>query len=104
MRNALLCLVLAVIGLIVCGNASIAIAAEEGEHQATQHEAGVAAQPKSCEMMCCKHMPAMCRSWPCHGERPELCLAWGLVGGALLVWLICNILLAGWIFTDIRKQ
>jgi hypothetical protein len=64
----------------------------------------VAAQPKTCEMMCCKDMPGMCRRWSCHEARPEFCCAVGLVSAALLVWLICNILLAAWIFTDIRKQ
>jgi hypothetical protein len=105
MRNTLLCSVLAVSGLLVCWNAPVAIATDkEAEHQATQHEVGVAAPPQSCEMMGCKHMPAMCGSPSCHGGRPELCCALGLVGAALLVWLICNILLAAWIFTDIRKQ
>jgi hypothetical protein len=98
MRNTALwlSLTLAAVGLVACWNAPVALAAEkEEEHQGARQEAGVAAQPKSCEMM-----PAMCRSWPRH----RACCAWALVGAALLVWLTCNILLAGWIFTDIRKQ
>jgi len=107
MRNTALSLslALAAVGLVACWNAPVALAAEEEkEHQAVRQEMGVAAQPVSCEMMCCKHGPAMCGSWSCHRARPEHCCAWGLVGAALLVWLTCNILLAGWIFTDIRKQ
>jgi hypothetical protein len=107
MRSTVLCLslVVAAVGLVAWSNAPVALAAEEEkEHQGARQEAGVAAQPASGEMMCCKHGPAMCKSWSCHGAKREHCCAWGLVGAVLLVWLICNILLAGWIFTDIRKQ
>ena len=97
MRNTALrlSLVLAVVGLVTGWNAPVALAAEEEkEHLAARQEAGVAAQPTSADMMCCKR-------WPSHREKPGLCC---LVGAVLLVWLVCNILLAGWIYTDIRKQ
>ena len=96
MRNTALwlSLTLSAVGLVACWNAPVALAAEEQkERPVVRQEASVAAQPMSCEMMSCKH-------WASH-RRSGLCCA---VGAVLLVWLTCNILLAGWIYTDIRKQ
>ena len=41
MRSTVLCVALAVVGWMVCGNSRVAFAQEGTEHQATQHEAGM---------------------------------------------------------------
>jgi hypothetical protein len=107
MRNTALCLslVAAAVGLVLCWNAPVARAAEEEqEHQAALQGAPVAGQHAPCDMMCCKNMPRMCGAWSHHWSREGHCIALGLVGGALAIRLICNVLLASWIYTDIRKQ
>jgi len=103
MRNALLCSALAVIGLLVCWNASIAIAAEgTAEPQATQHE-GMAMQPPPPSDMAGRHEHQMRMLWPGDRAKGEFWCALGLLKAALLVLFACHILLAAWIFTDIRK-
>jgi len=103
MRNALLCSVLAVIGLLVCWNASIAIAAEgAAEHQATQHE-GMAMQPPPPPDMAGGHEHAMRMLWPSDRAKGVFWCALGLLKVALLVLFACHILLAAWIYSDIRK-
>ena len=102
MRNALLCSVLAVIGLLVCWNAQIAIAAEEAsEPQAIQHE-GMAMQPPPPDMAG-RHEHPMRMLWPGDRARREFWCAVGLLKAALLVLFACHILLAAWIYSDIRK-
>ena len=102
MRNALLCSAFAVIGLLVCWNAPIAIAAEEAaEHQATQHQ-GPAPQPPPGDIQG-MHEHAMRMLWPGDRAKGEFWCALGLLKGALLVLFACHILLASWIYTDIRK-
>jgi hypothetical protein len=102
MRNALLCLALAVIGLLVCWNAPIAIAAEEAGPQATQHE-GMAMQPPPPPDMAGRHEHVMRMLWPGDRAKGEFWCALGLLKVALLVLFACHILLAAWIYSDIRK-
>jgi hypothetical protein len=98
MRNSTswLCLTLAVIGLTLCVNAPTVFAAEEREGQPPQRQAGVATptqQPETTGM----RSPRMWRCGLAHrcGFRLLKC--------ALLVLFVCHILLAAWIFMDIRK-
>jgi hypothetical protein len=50
-----------------------------------------------------KPMPVVRVLWPGNDEKAEIRCILGIFRGLLIVWLICNILLASWIFTDIRK-
>jgi len=101
MRNGLLCSALALIGLLACWNVSIAIAGEgAAEHQATQNE-GMAMQPPPPPDIMGGHEMRML--WPSERAKGVFWCALGLVKGALLVLFACHILLAAWIYSDIRK-
>lgn len=101
MRNGLLCSALALIGLLACWNVSIAIAAEgAAEHQATQNE-GMAMQPPPPPDMMGGHEMRML--WPSERAKGVFWCALGLLKVALLVLITCHILLAAWIYSDIRK-
>jgi len=103
MRNTLLCSVLAVTGLLVCWNAPVAIAAnEEAEHQATQHEEGMTSPLQHSETAG-RPMPVVRVLWPGNDMKAEIRCVVGIVRTIVVVWAVCNVLLAAWIFTDIRK-
>ncbi|HVM62360.1 MAG TPA: hypothetical protein VMV72_15985 [Verrucomicrobiae bacterium] len=103
MRNALLSSVLAVIGLMVCWNAPIAIAADEGtDQQAAHHEAGLVPPGQPPDVVV-KPVPVVRVLWPGIDMKQEIRCVLGVLKGVLLVWAVCNILLASWIYTDIRK-
>ena len=105
MRNAMswLCLVLAVVGLMLCGNPSVALAAEEeGEHQAVQHEEGMT-PPLQHPEVAGKPMPMGRVHWPGNEMKAEIRCIVAIFRTLVLVWLVCNVLLASWIYTDIRK-
>ena len=102
MRSTVLCLALAVVGWMVCGNSRVAFAQEGTEHQAAQHEEGLTPPPPHPEVAG-KPMP-MARLWPRDQVRAEIRCVVGIIRAFVAVWLICNVLLAAWIFTDIRKQ
>jgi hypothetical protein len=72
------------------------------ERQATQHEEGLTPPPPHPEVAG-KPMP-MARLWPRDQVRAEIRCVVGIIRAFVLVWLVCNVLLAAWIFTDIRKQ
>jgi hypothetical protein len=96
MRNSALYLALAVIGFTLCVNTITALAADEQAGQTAQRLPAVATpsqQPGAMDMQA----PRMWRCDPHHrcGFRLLKC--------ALLVLLVCHVLLAAWIFTDIRK-
>ncbi len=101
MKSTALCMVLAVVGWMVCGNSRVAFAQEGADHQATQHEEGLTPPPHP--DMAGKPMP-MVRPWQRDQVRREIRCVVGIIRAFVLVWLVCNILLAAWIFTDIRKQ
>jgi hypothetical protein len=103
MRNALLGLVLAIIGLMVCGIAPVAVAADkEAEHQATQNEGGLV-PPLQHPETAAKPMPVVRVLWPGTDMKAEIRCVFGLLKGALVLWAVCNVLLAAWVYTDIRK-
>lgn len=102
MRSAMSYVVVAVVGLMVCGKTPVALAAEEeAEHQATRHEEVMTAPSHHPEMM--EQRGPVRVLWPGNRAKAEVWCAVGLLKGALLVWLVCNVLLAAWVFTDIRK-
>ena len=103
MRSTMLCLCLAlgVVGWMVCGNSRVAFAQEGTDHQATQHEEGLTPPPHP--DVAGKPMP-MARLWQANQVRREIRCVVGIIRAIVVVWLICNVLLAAWIFTDIRKQ
>ena len=70
MRSTVLCLALAVVGWMVCGNSRVAFAQEGTEHQASQHEEGMASPLQHPEMAPGKPMPMVRVLWP--GERHEV--------------------------------
>ena len=103
MKSTVLCLALAVVGWMVCGNSSIALADEEaGEHQASQHEKGMTPSFQHPEAAC-KPMPMGRVLCPANETKPEIRCVVGIIRMFVVVWLLCNVLLASWIFTDIRK-
>ena len=102
MRSTVFCLVLAVVGWIVCGNSRVAFAQEGTDHQAVQHEEGLTPPPPHPEVAG-KPMPVV-RLWQTNQVRAEIRCVVGIIRAFVLVWLVCNVLLAAWIFTDIRKQ
>ena len=101
MKSTVLCLALAVVGWMVFGNSRVAFAQEGTQRPATQHEEGLTPPPHP--DMAGKPMP-MTRPWAENQLRREIRCVVGIVRAGVVVWLICNILLAAWIFTDIRKQ
>ena len=96
MRNSTLwlCLSLAAIGLTLCVNAPTVSAIDEREGQPSQRQAGMAVPTQQPEAT------AMCapRMWRC--PLAHRCI----LRCVLLVLFVCHILLAAWIYTDIRKQ
>jgi hypothetical protein len=102
MRNALLYSILAVIGLLVCWNAPVAIAAEEAEHQATQQEERMVPPLQNPETAG-KPTPIVRVLWPGNEVKAQIRCVVAIFRTAVLVWLVCNVLLASWIFMDIRK-
>jgi hypothetical protein len=94
MRNALLCSVFVVTGLLMSLNVPNAIPADEGQTPAGQHEQMTPPVQHDGDG---KPLP-MCG---CCGPHARCVL--GVLKFVLLVWLVCNILLASWIFADIRK-
>jgi hypothetical protein len=101
MRSTMLCLVLAVVGWMVCGNSRVAFAQEETEHQATQHDEGMTPPPQHPEA----GKPILMRRVPWEGDKlsAEIRCVVGIIRMFVVVWLVCNVLLAAWIYTDIRK-
>lgn len=100
MKSTVLCLALAVVGWMVFGNSRIAFAQEGSEHQATQQD-GMTPPPPHPDAG--RPMPMR---GPWQGNKPgaELRCLMGIVRAFVVVWLVCNVLLASWIFTDIRKS
>jgi hypothetical protein len=41
--------------------------------------------------------------WPGADTKSEIRCVLGIFRAILVVWVVCNVLLASWIFTDIRK-
>jgi hypothetical protein len=101
MKSTVFCLALAVVGWMVFGNSRVVFAQEGTGHQATQHEEGLTPPPHP--DVAGKPMP-MARPWQRDQVRREIRCLVGIIRAFVLVWLVCNILLAAWIFTDIRKQ
>ena len=102
MRSTVLCLALAVVGWMVCGNSRVAFAQEGTEHQATQHEEGLTPP--------LQHPEAEGRLMPMGRELrrgdemgAKIRCVVAIFRTLVVVWLVCNVLLASWIFTDIRK-
>ena len=100
MKSTVLCLALAVVGWMVLGNLRVAFADEGTEHQAAQHEDGItpAQHPEAG-----KPMPGR-GPWAGHKPGSELRCIVGIVRAVVVVCLLCNVLLAAWIFSDIRKS
>ena len=105
MKSTVVCLslALAVVGWMLCGNSRVVFAQEGMEHQAAQHEEGMT-PPLQHPDAAGKPMPMGRRPWPANQMRSEIRCLVGIVRTFVLVWLVCNVLLAAWIFTDIRKQ
>ncbi len=102
MRNTVLCVALAVVGWMVCGNSRVAFAQEGTEHQATQHDEGTP-PPFQHPDGTGRPMPIVRVLWPGNDTKSEIRCVVGIFRALLVVWMICNVLLASWIFTDIRK-
>jgi hypothetical protein len=102
MRSTVLCVALAVVGWMVCGSSRVAFAQEATEHQATQHEEGMAS-PLLHPEAAGKPAPVVRVLWPGADTKSEIRCVVGIFLAILVVWLVCNVLLASWIFTDIRK-
>ena len=99
MKSTVFCLALAVVGWMVLGTSRIAFAQDGSEHQATQHEEGMT--PPSQHPEAGKPMRG---PWQPDKRGTELRCVVGIVRVIVLAWLVCNVLLATWIFTDIRKS
>jgi len=102
MRSTVLCLALAVVGWMVCGNSRVAFAQEGTEHQATQHEEGLTS-PLQHPEAAGRSMPIVRVLWPGNDVKAEIRCVLGIFRTILVVWVVCNVLLASWIFTDIRR-
>ena len=102
MKSTVFCLALAVVGWMVFGNSRVAFAQEGTEHQAIQHGDGMT-PPLQHPDAAGKPMP-MRGPWAGNKMGAELRCVVGIVRTFVVVWLVCNVLLAAWIFTDIRKQ
>jgi len=50
-----------------------------------------------------KPMPMGRVPWPQNEMRAKLRCIVGIIRTIVVVWLVCNVLLDAWIFTDIRK-
>jgi hypothetical protein len=101
MKSTVLCLALAVVGWMVFGNSRVVFAQEGTEHQATQHENGLTPPPQHPDAG--RPIP-MRGPWAGNKMGAELRCVVGIIRTLVVVWLVCNVLLAAWIFTDIRKQ
>jgi hypothetical protein len=88
---------------MLCGNSRVAFAQEGTEHQVIQHDEGMA-PPLQHPDAAGKPMPMGRVLWPGNQVRAEIRCVVGIIRAIVLVWLVCNVLLAAWIFTDIRKQ
>jgi hypothetical protein len=102
MRSTVLCLALAVVGWLVCGSSRVAFAEEGTEHQATQHDGGMP-PPFLHPPVAGAPMPEVRVLWPGDEVKAQIRGILRIFRAILLVWLACNVLLASWIFTDIRK-
>lgn len=102
MRSTVLCVALAVVGWMVCGSSRVAFAQEGTEHPATQHEEGMTS-PLQHPDGPGRPMPVVRVLWPGADTKSEIRCVLGIFRAILVVWLVCNVLLASWIFTDIRK-
>jgi len=102
MRSTVLCLALAVGGWMVCGSSRVAFAQEATEHQATQHDEGMPPALQHPEPAG-RPMPVVRVLWPGTDMKSEIRCVLGVFRAILVVWMVCNVLLASWIFTDIRK-
>lgn len=102
MRSTTLCLALAVVGWMMCGNSRVAFAQEGTEHQATQPEAGMTS-PLQHPEAAATPLPMVRVLWPGNEQKAQIRCVVRIFQALLLVWLVCNVLLAAWIFTDIRK-
>ena len=86
---------------MVYGNSRLALAEEGSEHQATQREDGMPPPPQHPDAG--RPMPMGRKPWLGKPGAELRCLV-GIVRAIVMVWLVCNVLLASWIFTDIRKS
>jgi hypothetical protein len=102
MRSTVLCLALAVVGWMVFGNSRAAFAQEGTGHQATQHQEGVATPLQQPEVAGTP-TPIVRVLWPGNDTKAQIRCVVAISRTMVLVWLICNVLLASWIYTDIRK-
>jgi hypothetical protein len=102
MRSMALCLALAIAGWLMLGNSRIVSAQDGTEHRATQHEEGMTPALQHPDAAG-KLMPMGRMPWPDKEKRSEIRCVVGILRVIVLVWLVCNVLLAAWIFTDIRK-
>jgi hypothetical protein len=103
MRSAVLCLAVALVGWMVCGNSRVAFAQEGPGHQATQHEESMASPLQHPEMAPDKAVPVVRVLWPGNDVKGQIRCVMGIFRSLLVLWLVCNVLLASWVFTDIRK-
>ncbi len=103
MRSTVLCLAVAVVGWMVCGSSRVAFAQEATEHQATQHDEGMAPPPFQHPDGAGRPTPIVRVLWPGNDTKSEIRCILGILRAILVVWMVCNVLLASWIFTDIRK-
>ena len=103
MRSTVFCLALAVIGWMVCGNSRVAFAQEGTERQAPQHEEGMTSPLQHPETAPGRPLPMVRVLWPGADTKSEIRCVLGIFRAILVVWLVCNVLLASWIYTDIRK-
>jgi hypothetical protein len=87
---------------MVCGNSRVAFAQEGTEHQATQHEEGLTS-PLQHPEAAGRSMPIVRVLWPGNDVKAEIRCVLGIFRTILVVWVVCNVLLASWIFTDIRR-
>jgi hypothetical protein len=87
---------------MVCGNSRVAFAQEGPGHQATQQEEGMAS-PLLHPEAAGRPMPIVRVLWPGNDMKSEIRCVVGIFRALLVVWMVCNVLLASWIFTDIRK-
>lgn len=103
MKSTVLCLAMAVVGWMVFGNSGVAFAQDGTEHQATQHDQGMPPPPFQHPDGAGKPPPMVRVLWPGNDMKAEIrCVVW-MFRTIVLVCLVCNILLAAWIYTDIRK-
>ena len=94
MKKSIIYLVVAIIGFAVLGNVLVAFGADEPQQQSTQRE--TMGTPPPAPPMMGRNAPGMWQGRQCPmGCRP-LCFL-------LLVLFFCHILLATWVFMDMKK-